>query len=296
MLRTTGRRVALVELDTSHPAAFVPLLRELGLEVTAVLDSGRVRPSSYAATFAAGHGIPHVLTSLDEVPGVADVALLLGCDWDVRYEQACRLLDLATAVLLDKPVAGRVGELRDLAARAAAGQPVGGGSAFRCAPDAVAWRMTGHAASSVVVGCAGHPFYYGVHAVAFAQALLGPGFAAARALDGTARRGLLRHASGTEVLVDVRPPHAGYPYHATVITEATVQHLQPDPVGVYKPLLEAHLTDDDPPPGLAEPELILLALAHSAATDREWVRPADLPDTFSPWDAAAYTASYNPPG
>jgi hypothetical protein len=283
------RRLALVELDTSHPGAFVPLVRELGLEVAEVFDSGAVRPPSYAGEFAERHGIPTVATSLADL--TADVAMLLGCDWDQRYEQACRLLDAGMTVLLDKPVAGRVGDLRDLAARAAAGQPVGGGSSFRCLPEAVAWRERGQTASLVLVGCAGHPFYYGVHAVSFAEALLGPGFTAARALDESRRRGLLRHASGAEVLVDI---HDGYPYFATVATASSVEHLQPDPAGVYKPFLAAHL-QGNPPRLNVEPELMLLALAHSAATGGDWVEPDSLPDSFAPWDAAAYTAAYRPP-
>ncbi|MFI7062320.1 hypothetical protein ACIBL3_15150 [Kribbella sp. NPDC050124] len=284
------RRVALVELDTSHPAAFVPLLRELGLEISAVLDSGAVRPQGYADEFAEQHGIPAVATTLDGLP--ADSAMLLGCDWDQRYQQACTLLDAGTAVVLDKPVAGRVGDLRDLAARAAAGQPVSGGSSFRCLPEALAWRERGETASLVLVGCAGHPFYYGVHAVSFAEALLGPGFTAARALDESSRRGLLRHASGAEVLVDLQD---GYPYFATVATSSSVEHLRPDPVGVYRPFLAAHLQHDNPPYLSVEPELMLLALAHSAATGGGWVEPDELPDDYSPWDAAAYTAAYTPP-
>jgi hypothetical protein len=283
-------RIALVELDTSHPAAFVTLLRDLGLQVTAVLDSGAVRSRSYADQFAQRHGIATVASRLDDLP--ADVAMLLGCDWDQRYRQACALLDAGTAVVLDKPVAGRVGDLRDLAARAAAGQPVSGGSSFRCLPEAIAWRERGEKASLVVVGCAGHPFYYGVHAVSFAEALLGPGFTAARALDESSRRGLLRHASGAEVLVDIQE---GYPYFATVATSSSVEHLQPDPVGVYKPFLTAHLLRDKPPYLSVEPELMLLALARSAATGGDWVEPGSLPDSFSPWDAAAYTAAYTPP-
>jgi predicted dehydrogenase len=97
-----GRRIALIELDTSHPEAFVPLLRELGQEVTAVLDSGGVRPPSYAGEFAKRHGIPTVATNLEDLP--ADVAMLLGCDWDLRYEQACTLLDAGMAVLDRKSV------------------------------------------------------------------------------------------------------------------------------------------------------------------------------------------------
>jgi GFO/IDH/MocA oxidoreductase family protein len=297
----SSRRVALVELDTSHPGAFVPLLRDLGYEVTAVLDTGAVRPLGYASEFASRFGIPQVLSRVDEVPAAVDAALLLGVDWDERYSVACRLLDAGTAVLLDKPVAGRVSDLRDLAARAAAGQRVGGGSSLRTAPEAVAWRQRydGPAPSSVLAGCAGHPFYYGVHAVSLAQAVLGPGFVAARALDGDGLRGVLRHACGAEVLVDVPPPASSYPYHATVVTPTGVEHLRPDPGGLYGPYLAAvlgHLLDGSPAPytpeSLVEPDLAVLALAHSTG---DWVSLHDLPGDLAPWSGADFTASYRAP-
>jgi hypothetical protein len=296
----TSRRVALVELDTSHPAAFVPALRRIGAEVTAVLDSGTVRPAGFADEFARRHEIPLVVVDPAELPSVADAALLLGCDWDSRYDVACGLLDAGMPVLLDKPVAGRMGALRDLAARAEAGQPVGGGSSLRTAPEALHWRdADGPAPSSVLAACAGHPFYYGVHAVSLAQALLGPGFTAARALDGDGLRGLLRHDSGAEVLVDVRPPVADYGYHATIVTGSAVEHVSPDPSGLYEPFLRAvlgHLLDGADPPytpaALIEPELMVLALTASGGS---WVSPDDLDDGFAPWDGRDFAASYRPP-
>ncbi len=300
----TGHRVALVELDTSHASAFVPLLRDLGLEVTAVLDSGAVRPPGYADEFAERFGIPRVLSGADELPEVSDAALLLGVDWDQRYELACRLLDAGAAVLLDKPVAGRVADLRDLATRAAAGQRVGGGSSLRTAPEAVAWRQRydGPAPSSVLAGCAGHPFYYGVHAVSLAQAALGPGFTAARSLHGDGLRGLLRHSGGTEVLVDVPAPAPSYPYHATVVTPIGVEHIRPDPAGLYRPYLAAvlgHLLDGTPAPytpeSLVEPDLLVLALAQSAVSNGDWVALDDLPGDLTVWSGAEFTATYRAP-
>lgn len=300
MIAMTGMSVALVELDTSHPEAFVPALRRIGVEITAVLDSGAVRPSGYAEEFAGRHRIPRVLADQAELAEVADAALLLGCDWDRRYDLTCELLDAGLPVLLDKPLAGRVSALRDLAVRAAAGQPVGGGSSLRTAPEAVAWRQAGGPApSSVLTACAGHPFYYGVHAVSLAQALLGPGFTAARALDGDGLRGLLRHAGGAEVVVDVRPPVADYGYHATIVTGAAVEHVTPDPAGLYEPFLRTvlgHLLDGADPPytpaALIEPELLVLALA---ASDGDWVGPGELPDDFAPWHGRDFAASYRPP-
>ena len=74
-----------------------------------------------------------------------------------------------------------------------------------------------------------------------------------------------------------------------------MEHLLHHPVGVYEPFLAAHLLQDRPPRLSVEPELMLLALADSAATGSDWVAPESLPDSFSPWDAAAYTAAYSPP-
>lgn len=293
----TSHRVALVGLDTSHPAAFVPALRRIGVDISAVLDSGAVRPAGYAAEFAARYEIPRVATDLAELPSAADAVLLLGCDWDDRYDVACRLLDLDVPVLLDKPIAGRAGALRDLAARAAAAQPVGGGSSLRTAPEAVDWHGT--TPSSVLAACAGHPFYYGVHAVSLAQAVLGPGFTAARALDGDGLRGLLRHRSGAEVLIDVRPPAVDYGYHATIVTADAVEHVTPDPSGLYEPFLRTvlgHLLAGADPPytpvAMIEPELLLLALA---ASDGSWVCPDDLDDDFAPWSGPAFATTYRPP-
>ena len=38
-------RIGIVDLDTSHPANWIPIERELGHEIVGVFDSGDVHPS-----------------------------------------------------------------------------------------------------------------------------------------------------------------------------------------------------------------------------------------------------------
>jgi len=41
-------RVGLVDLDTSHPQNWVPIIRRLGHEVAGVWDGGEVHPQGYS--------------------------------------------------------------------------------------------------------------------------------------------------------------------------------------------------------------------------------------------------------
>jgi hypothetical protein len=49
-------RIGLLDLDTSHPAAWIHNLRELGHEIVGMYDGGAVHPHAYAAKFAAKDG------------------------------------------------------------------------------------------------------------------------------------------------------------------------------------------------------------------------------------------------
>lgn len=299
----TVPRVALVGLQTSHPADFAGVLRDLGSPATVVHEPGDRPGPAAVAEFAAAHGIDLVATDENELVAASDLALLLGTDWDARFELAGRLLDRGVAVLLDKPIAGRAGDLRTLASLAAGGDAIGGGSSLRYAPEATGWRAghPGLTPSTVLAGSAGHPFYYGVHAVAMALAVLGDGVLAARAVPGgDGIRGQLRHATGSIIAVDVRPARPGFPFYATVITDRGVDHLTADPGGLYRPYLSTVLGDlaagRPPLPGWIEPELAVLALALSAAGTGDWVELTAVPDDWAPWSGADFAAGYRTPG
>jgi hypothetical protein len=272
----------MVDLSTSHPGIFAPLLAELGMPVTAVHGPG-------AEAFAHGRPGVVVVASLMGLADRCDVVMLLGGDWDERMDQVVALA-ARVPVFADKPMAGTAGELRALADLADGPARIDGGSALRVAPEAVAVRA--RRPGSVEVTCAGHPFYYGVHAVALATAVLGPGLVAARGVAGELAQsieGVVEHVSGVEVRVAVSVSAVAGGFLATV-DEVTVE---PAATGFYPALLRDTMTrlvssvDRRPGRELVECELALLAMAWSLSTGGGRVALDAVPADFHPWHGGA---------
>lgn len=270
-------RVGMVDLSTSHPGIFAPLLAELGMPVHAVLDP--VRAADFPAATAVG--------SLAELAAACDVVMLLGADWDERMAQVAALAAHEVPIFVDKPMAGTAGELRALARLADGPCRIDGGSALRVAPEAVRLRESRPAV--VDVTCAGHPFYYGVHAVALATAVLGPGLVSARGLSGDPERaieGVVEHVSGAEIRVAVAIAAVSGGFAATVDSGVRVE---PAADLFYPALLRDTMTrlttgvDLRPGAELVECELALLAMAWSLTKDGAPVALDTVPDDFHPW-------------
>src|SRR4051812_32668314 len=107
-------RIGLVDLDTSHPGTFVPILRDMGHEVTAVYDGGTIYPEGYAEKFAGEHNIPNVCHSLADMIDLVDLAIIHSCDWDIHIERARPFVEAGKAVFIDKPMAGNVKDLQQI--------------------------------------------------------------------------------------------------------------------------------------------------------------------------------------
>jgi hypothetical protein len=273
--------VGMVGLSTSHPGIFAPLLDGLGWPVTAVLDPVEARTQAFVQRYP---GVV-VAGSLDELAGLCDLVMLLGADWDERLEQLKVLAAHEIPVFVDKPMAGTAGELAALAAMPVR---IDGGSALRVAPEAVRVRESGLRPAVVEVTCTGHPFYYGVHAVALATAVLGPGLVAAEGesddLDQSIT-GVIRHVSGTEIRVAVSAAGTPGGFRATVDSGRSIE---PAAELFYPALLQDTITrlttpEMDPRPGLVECELALLAMARSVALTGKLVALDEVPAEFRPW-------------
>jgi hypothetical protein len=245
------------------------------MTVTAVLDEERGLPAAVAAD------------SLRELAELCDVVMLLGPDWDTRLAQVTELAALGVPVFVDKPMAGTAGELRQLADLADGPARLDGGSALRVAPEARLLTGSAH----VEVACAGHPFYYGVHAVALATAVLGPGLVAAQAEPGDIDRaltGTVRHKSGASAGVSVALADSAGGFVATTPD----RRVEPAAEEFYPALLADTLTRLTTPvptrPGreLVECELALLAMAWSATHGGEPVALDAVPADFHPWHGA----------
>jgi len=274
-------RVGLVDLATSHPGIFAPILAGLGMPVHAVLD----RDAGRAEAFVAAH--PAVVAGdLAELADACDVVMLLGSDWDERMARLTALAALDVPVFVDKPMAGTAGELRRLAALADGPARIDGGSALRVAPEAVAARRPGRTA--VDVTCGGHPFYYGVHAVALATAVLGPGLAGARGTVGERSiEGVVHHVSGAEVRVAVSAAGGAGGFS---VAGPDLPRIEPAAAAFYPALLRETMTrlttpamDRRPGRELVECELALLAMAWSAEHGGDVVALDAVPPAFHPW-------------
>src|SRR5438552_16885784 len=107
-------RIGIVDLDTSHPAAWVPIERALSHAIVGVFDSGAVHPPEYAQKFASEHNISTVFASIAEMVEEVDCVIIHSCDWDTHVDKARPFVAAGKAVLIDKPLAGNLRHLQEL--------------------------------------------------------------------------------------------------------------------------------------------------------------------------------------
>lgn len=239
-------RIGIVDLDTSHPANWVPIERELGHEVVGVFDGGSVHPSGYAREFAAEHGIPRVFSTIGEMVNEVDCAIIHSCNWDTHVANARAFVEAGKAVLVDKPVAGNVADLRQLRDWASHGARITGGSSLRFCIETrdflatpVEQRGTPHFA---LCGCAVDEFNYGIHAYSMLAGILGGGAVSVRHLGlGKQHRVEIRYGDGRSGIVVVGQTDAWLPFYATVTTEKSATQYTADSTKLYRALLEATL-------------------------------------------------------
>lgn len=298
-------RIGLVDLDTSHPQNWIPILRELGHEVVGVWDGGSVHPPAYVHKFAADHGIPQVCTSLADLVALADCAIIHGCDWDTHVAKARPFVEAGKSVLIDKPLAGNLRDLQQLRQWVQEGARISGGSSLRFAVEIQKWlaqpvaeRGTPH---TVFCGCAVDEFNYGIHAYAMLSGILGGGIHSVRHLgEGVQRRILVQWTDGRSGTLVIGATAKWMPFYATIVTERTVTHLQADNGKLYRALLVAtlpYLSGQTTTPPLTvdewlEPELCALAARHSWLHGDQEVLLADLKLDDAGYDGKTFAEGY----
>jgi hypothetical protein len=281
-------RIGLVDLDTSHPGAFTPLLRAMGHQVVAVWHHGP------AEEFAAANDIPHVFDDLSAMADAVDLAVVSGADWSTHLERVKPFVMADRAVFLDKPFAGTAPDLAQLVEWADHGTRLSGGSSLRWAvppdPDA----------EFVLAGCSGHEFDYGIHAYSLLHGILGPGMQRVRWLGGAGQaRVQIDWADGRTGMVSVGETPDRHPFHATVLSGRSVRHVNVDPSTLYETMLRAvvpYLAGQAPNPmpmsDLVEPELAALAALRSRHDGGRWVDLADPEVAEVEYDGPAFAAAY----
>ena len=296
-------KIGIVDLDTSHPANWIPIERELGHEIVGVYDGGSIHPPDYVKRFAAEHKIPRVFDSLDAMVEQVDCAIIHGCDWDTHVAKARPFIDAGKSVLVDKPVAGNLKDLRQFRAWAEKGARISGGSSLRFCVETRQWlarpieeRGTPH---TVVCGCGVDEFNYGIHAYSMLSGILGGGAVAVRDLGaGVQRRVMIDYPDGRRGMVIVGQTAAWLPFYTTIVTDKGVTQYTADASQLYRALLQSVLpflareTDQSPltPNAWLEPELCALAAKASWESGRP-VKISELNDSIA-YDGKAFAESY----
>lgn len=298
-------KIGLLDLDTSHPDAWVPVVRELGHEVVGAWDGGAVHSPGHAEAFSRRHRLPRVFASPEEMVEAVDCVFLHGCDWDQHVAKAELFLRAGKAVLVDKPLAGNRSDLGKIIRLLAGGARLAGGSALRFSREIVEWQAqepaTRGVPHTVFCGCGVDGFNYGIHAFTMLVALLGPGACGVRHLgDERQERFEVRWRDGRRGWVAVGGREKNWlPFHATVVTDRTVAQLRPDPAGLYRGFLRTVLPwlarERDFPPcdaaSLVEPELLALAGLQSKRMGGTEVAPGAV-EKSTAFDGAGFAESY----
>lgn len=298
-------KIGIVDLDTSHPQSWIPIEREQGHEIVGIWDGGSVHPVSYVFNFAQAHAIPHIFASLEEMAEAVDCAIIHGCDWDTHTTKARPFVAAGKAVLLDKPLAGNIRDLKQIREWREQGARIAGGSSLLFAEEIdaflsqpIAERGEPH---TVFCGCGVDEFNYGIHAYSMAIALLGEGVVSVQRLVGAPQQHVrLRWADGRSATIVVGAAAMWLPFYATVVTDRMVTHFHANVDTLYRRLLKQTLPylagEMDATPlalnlWLLPEECALAALASTQRGGRE-VLLSELEDIDAAYNGRQFAESY----
>lgn len=298
-------RIGLVDLDTSHPQSWIPILRQLGHEVVGIFDHGDVHPEGYATKFASKHAISKMFESLGEMADQVDLAIIHSCNWDVHIERARPFIKAGKAVLIDKPMVGSAKDRWTLLEWEKQGHRITGGSSVYYAKEVQEYlnipleeRGTPR---FVYAGCGVDEFNYGVHAYALACALMGPGAESSRhmGVTGMQQQVEISWSDGRKAVIAIGKADAYLPFYATIVTELGVNHLQLNNGLLYKtflPIILPYLAGEAPPPyslgELLEVEQAAVAALVSRRRSGERIFLNDVAFNERGYDGATFAAEY----
>lgn len=239
-------RIGLVAGESGHLVPFARLLNQRGdISLTVVSDDDGLSASVSAAAGAAGC---RVVDSVERLCGEVDAAMVLddGDRGAVHAGHAEPLLRAGLPTFVDKPLMPGLAPAERLVELAREhGAPLMSASSARYAPGLDPFREHGEDPwSSLYVSGPGEWWFYGVHLVEIAVAVLGPGFGrvTGQADDGgTVAR--LRHRSGASVLIELTAAGAeGFAVAGRSADRLRSASLVPPFTSWYERLVEDFLT------------------------------------------------------
>lgn len=295
-------KIGLVDLDTSHPDNWVPIIRDLGHDVVGVYDSAQVYPPGYAEKFAERHGIDRVFSSLEDMAEAVDLAIIHSCNWDVHIERAEPFVRAGKSIFLDKPMAGNPRDISAALEWERRGIKVFGGSSLRWCAEIQEWLADHDREEKVfaIAGCSVDEFNYGIHAFSMLHGIMGEGIAYARYLAEHVQHHIeVVWHNGKRGQVVIGATEGYLPLYATITTQRDVTHIQVDFAKLYRSLLEVALpyyAGETPAPlpfaSLAEVELAAIAARISREKGGAPVYLKDIPLEAAGYDGARFGEAY----
>jgi hypothetical protein len=304
-------RLGLVGLCTSHPGAWVPIIRELvqeglvDVEVVAAWDSGETRPKGFARQFCTEHEIPTVVEHLEEMVDGVDGVIVHTTNWDRHIEQSCPFVETGKAVLIDKPIVGNLRDANQVLDWAKQGARITGGSSLRFSAPVAAFlaqpveeRGTVHTAFTAT---GVDDYNYGIHAYALACGLMGAGIRSALYVGYSGQKNCKLTWQDGRIGFLTIGRNAWLPFRLMAVTDKQSVFLDGSAgVSPYRSLLEATLPyltgqTDQPPipmPELLEPELAALAARQSWLNGGQEVFLDDLRLDDPGYDGAQFALEY----
>ncbi|MCK4983009.1 MAG: Gfo/Idh/MocA family oxidoreductase [Victivallaceae bacterium] len=297
-------KIGLVDIDTSHPANWIPIIRELGHEVTAVWDGGTVFRKGYAREFASQYNIGCVAADLEEMADMVDCAIIHSCNWDLHVLRARVFMEKNKSVLLDKPMAGNMRDIRQIIAWSKEGHRICGGSSLRFTKEIGDFLAKPEeergAARIALVGCGVDDFNYGIHAYSLLWSILGAGAKSVRYLGtNLQKQAEVVWENGSRGILTIGKTN-GIPFYATIIADKGMFHFTIDSSNIYRALLKKTLPylagEIDNPPitmqELIEPEIGAIALMESMRQDGKIIELSDISvDSFA-YNGCAFAKEY----
>ena len=303
-------RIGLVGLCTSHPEAWVPIIRELvseGLfeaEIVAAWDSGETRPPGFAREFCERFAIPHAVDNPEEMIPLVDGVIVHTTNWDRHMEQAAPFVSAGKAVYIDKPIAGNMRDANRYLDWLAQGRKVTGGSVlryFRPAREFLALPETERGKVRTAYTAVGvDDFNYGIHGYAILASILGPGIVSARYIGESNQKQIMLKWKDGRIGLLTAGKSVWLPFNLTVVTERDVKQFTAGGGAIYSAMLREVMpfftgkTDIPPVPSaeLIEPELAALAAKVSWNSGGREVYLTDLRHDDPGFDGTQFAEEY----
>jgi hypothetical protein len=160
-------KIGIVNIDTSHPAAFAKLMQDNMEMQYDMIYNDSFRKDGEVNWFANKYCAGKRAMSIDELADKTDVGFIQSCNWEKHIEQALPFIKRGKPVFIDKPIVGSAADADLLEKLAADGAKFLGSSSARYAEEIVSFLEIPVEERAEVINiygtCGVDEFNYGVH-------------------------------------------------------------------------------------------------------------------------------------